>query len=109
MKVNIEPLLSDNSIASNSRSTQRQLTLNISALADKQEQSLPLNLCLIIDCSGSMAHEPLETVKKAAISIIEKLHPAIAFPLSLLTIRQKPLFLTKQWAILFTLNSKLTN
>lgn len=73
MKVNLETYLSDPRIDSNSRSTQRQLTLNISAVADYAEQNLPLNLCLILDCSGSMANEPIETVKQAAISIIEKL------------------------------------
>jgi Ca-activated chloride channel homolog len=73
MKVNIEPYLSDRQIDSVSLSTQRQLTLDISAVADDPEQSLPLNLCLILDCSGSMANEPIETVKQAAISIIEKL------------------------------------
>jgi Ca-activated chloride channel homolog len=75
MKVNIEHYLSDNRIDSGSRSTQRQLTLDISAMADYPKQTLPLNLCLVIDCSGSMAHEPIETVKQAAISIIEKLQP----------------------------------
>ena len=75
MKVNIEHFLSDLRVDSNSKSTQRQLTLDISAVADQQEQSLPLNLCLILDCSGSMANEPLDTVKQAAISIVEKLHP----------------------------------
>ena len=75
MKVRIEPTLSDRVVASNSKSTQRQLTLNVSANTDEQEQSLALNLCLIVDCSGSMADEPLETVKLAALSIIEQLHP----------------------------------
>jgi Ca-activated chloride channel homolog len=73
MKVNIEHYLSDRKIDSVSKSTQRQLTLDISAVADYPEQTLPLNLCLVIDCSGSMADEPIETVKQAAISIIEKL------------------------------------
>ena len=73
MKVNIEPSLNDNYLDSSSRNTQRQLTLDISAKASQQEQNLPLNLCLILDCSGSMANEPIETVKQAAISIIEKL------------------------------------
>ena len=75
MKVNIEHFLSDLRVDSNSKSTQRQLTLDISAVAESQEQSLPLNLCLVIDCSRSMADQPLEIVKQAAISIIEKLHP----------------------------------
>ena len=75
MKVNLEPHLSDDSIDSDSRSTQRQLTVDISAVSDDLEHSLPLNLCLILDCSGSMANKPLEIIKSAAISIIEKLHP----------------------------------
>lgn len=74
MKVNLEPHLSDDNIDSHSRSTQRQLAIDISAVSDDREH-LPLNLCLILDCSGSMADEPLEIVKVAAISIIEKLHP----------------------------------
>ena len=73
MKVNIEPYLSDNSVDSDAHSSQRQLTLDISANPSSQDRSLPLNLCLIIDCSGSMTNEPIETVKKAAISIIERL------------------------------------
>lgn len=75
MKVKLDPHLSDDSIDSHSRSTQRQLAIDISAVADALEQSLPLNLCLILDCSGSMANKPLEIVKQAAISIVEKLHP----------------------------------
>jgi Ca-activated chloride channel family protein len=75
MKVKLEPHLSDDSIDSHSRSTQRQLAIDIFAVSDDLEHSLPLNLCLILDCSGSMANKPLEIVKSAAISIIEKLHP----------------------------------
>ncbi len=76
MKVSIKSHWSDTHVATTSRSTQRQLTLDVSALADAQDQSFPLNLCLIIDCSGSMKNEPLDTVKKAAIAIIEKLSPS---------------------------------
>ena len=84
MNVNLEPHLSDDNIDRHSRSTQRQLKIDISAISDNREYSLPLNLCLILDCSGSMANKPLATVKQATISIIEKLHPgdrisAIAF------------------------------
>lgn len=75
MKVRIEPFLSDRACSSNSKSTQRQLTLELSAVAEAQEESLALNLCLIVDCSGSMANEPIERVKQAAISLIEQLHP----------------------------------
>jgi len=73
MKVALESYLSDINIDAQLNSSQRQLSLAISAIADKQEQSLPLNLCLVLDRSGSMGDKPLEIVKKAAIGIIEKL------------------------------------
>lgn len=75
MKVNFEPYLSDDNIDSSQRSTQRQLKIDIAAVAEELQQSLPLNLCLVLDCSGSMANKPIATVKQAAISIVEKLHP----------------------------------
>jgi Ca-activated chloride channel homolog len=73
MKVALKSYLSDINIDAQLNSSQRQLSLAISASADGQEQSLPLNLCLVLDRSGSMADKPLEIVKKAAIGIIEKL------------------------------------
>lgn len=73
MKVALESYLSDINIDAQVNSSQRQLSLAISAIADRQEQSLPLNLCLVLDRSGSMAEKPLEIVKQAAIGIIEKL------------------------------------
>ena len=75
MKVGINPTLSDINLDIRQPSSQRQLTLAISAIADIQEQNLPLNLCLILDRSGSMADQPIETVKQAAIEIIEQLKP----------------------------------
>ena len=75
MKINIEHYLSDAHIEANSRNSQRQLSLEISAIAESKDHNLPLNLCLVLDCSGSMRGKPLETVKQAAISIIEKLQP----------------------------------
>ncbi|ELS01875.1 uncharacterized protein containing a von Willebrand factor type A (vWA) domain [Xenococcus sp. PCC 7305] len=75
MKINLEHYLSDAHIDANSRNSQRQLSLEISAIAESTDYDLPLNLCLVLDCSGSMKGKPLETVKQAAISIIEKLQP----------------------------------
>ncbi|MCX6079742.1 MAG: VWA domain-containing protein [Chloroflexi bacterium] len=37
--------------------------------------SVPLNLCIILDCSTSMKGENLETVKETAIQLIRKLKP----------------------------------
>ncbi len=75
MKVQIIPTLSDRNIDAQARSSQRQLALAISAVKTEQEQDLTLNLCLVLDISGSMAGKPLETVKQAAIAIIKELHP----------------------------------
>ena len=75
MKVKITPSLSDRNIDSQARSSQRQLSLAISALKTQQERDLTLNLCLVIDISSSMAGKPLDAVKEAAITIIRELHP----------------------------------
>ncbi|HHP7232730.1 MAG TPA: VWA domain-containing protein [Xenococcaceae cyanobacterium] len=75
MKVKIKPALSDRRISSQARTTQRQLSLAISAVRTKQERDLTLNLGLVIDVSGSMAGKPLDAVKQAAIAIIKELHP----------------------------------
>ena len=73
MKVGIDYSLNDICLDAQSHSTQRQLSLNLKAVAQAQEQNLPLNLCLVLDRSGSMAGQPLETVQGAAIAIIEQL------------------------------------
>jgi Ca-activated chloride channel homolog len=75
MKVSIQPALSDPRIDSKQSRSQRQLSLAISAYAEEQEQSLPLNLCLVLDHSGSLTGRPLETVKEAAIRLLERLSP----------------------------------
>ena len=73
MKVKIEYSLNDVRLNARSHSTQRQLSLDLKAIAEAEEQNLPLNLCLVLDRSGSMAGRPLEIVQGAAIGIIEKL------------------------------------
>ena len=74
MKVDLKPVLSDYHLDTRQKSSQRQLSLAISALVDEDEVNLPLNLCLVLDHSGSMEGKPLSTVKQAAMNIIEKLN-----------------------------------
>ena len=73
MKVGLQSYLSDSNIDAQINSSQRQLSLAISAIPEDLTQDLPLNLCLVLDRSGSMSDQPLEMVKEAAIGIIEKL------------------------------------
>lgn len=75
MKVAIHPALSDANIDAGQPSSQRQLSLSISAIAAGLETSVPLNLCLILDHSGSMTGRPLKTVKEAAYRLIDRLKP----------------------------------
>ncbi|MFP4296899.1 MAG: vWA domain-containing protein [Spirulinaceae cyanobacterium] len=74
MKVGLQPVLNDSHVDANQPNSQRQLSIAISAIADSQDQRLPLNLCLVLDRSGSMYGNPLKTVKKAALSLVEKLN-----------------------------------
>lgn len=76
MQVSIQPLLSDPRLDASQSSSQRQVSVSIAAIADSAgNQQLPINLGLILDCSGSMKGLPLETVKKAAQRIISQLRP----------------------------------
>ncbi len=75
MRVGLQFYLSDTNVDAQINSSQRQLSLAISAVPDDRTRDLPLNLCLVLDRSSSMAERPLEMVKQAAISIIEQLKP----------------------------------
>jgi Ca-activated chloride channel family protein len=75
MKVGLHPALNDAHVDANQPSSQRQLSIGISAIASSQDRNVPLNLCLVLDHSGSMEGRPLETVKKAAINLVERLNP----------------------------------
>ncbi|NEO95859.1 MAG: hypothetical protein F6K56_39175, partial [Moorea sp. SIO3G5] len=66
MKVGLHPALNDTNIDANQPSSQRQLSMAISAIAASSSRNVPLNLCLVLDHSGSMHGQPLETVKQAA-------------------------------------------
>ncbi|MBD2489659.1 VWA domain-containing protein [Aulosira sp. FACHB-615] len=76
MKVNLQPALNDVNVDANQTSSQRQLSISVSAIADTQDRTLPINLCLILDHSGSMNGKPLETVKKAANLLVDRLKPS---------------------------------
>ncbi|MBW3586927.1 MAG: VWA domain-containing protein, partial [Cyanobacteria bacterium 0813] len=60
-------------------STQRQLAISVSAMPSSIDSSVPLNLCLILDHSGSMGGRPLETVKQAAGRLLDRLKPGDRF------------------------------
>ena len=75
MKVGLETALNDPNIDAAQSLSQRQLAISLSAIAGANGQSAPLNLCLILDHSGSMSGRPLETVKQAAHSIVDSLSP----------------------------------
>jgi Ca-activated chloride channel homolog len=75
MQVALETVISDPQIEIGQGNNQRQLSIEVSALAAPEDRQLPLNLCLILDHSGSMKGTPLSTVKEAARKLIEGLKP----------------------------------
>ncbi|MEH2163725.1 MAG: VWA domain-containing protein [Nostoc sp.] len=76
MKVSLQPALNDGNLDANQLNSQRQLGISISAIAETQDRNVPLNLCLILDHSGSMNGRSLETVKKAANRLVDRLNPS---------------------------------
>ncbi len=75
MKVGLYPALDDANLDANQATSNRLLSVAICAIADSLDRSVPLNLCLVLDHSGSMGGRPLETVKKAAIGLVDRLNP----------------------------------
>jgi Ca-activated chloride channel homolog len=74
MDVGLQFALSDVGVDVAQPMSQRQLAMSISAIADTDtHQSAPLNLCLILDHSGSMAGRPMDTVLQAAERLIDRL------------------------------------
>ncbi|WP_392534962.1 VWA domain-containing protein [Nostoc sp. C117] len=73
MKVKLLSALNDNNVDVAQTSSQRQLAMTISAIAGEFDQNLPLNLCLILDKSGSMHGRPIKTVIQAVEGLIERL------------------------------------
>jgi Ca-activated chloride channel homolog len=76
MRVGLQCGLSDANLDALQASSQRQMSLSIAAIADSTgARAVPLNLCLILDRSGSMDGEPMTMVKRAAQKLVEKLAP----------------------------------
>jgi Ca-activated chloride channel homolog len=75
MRVGLQAALNDASIDASQPNSQRQLAVSISAIAEAASRTAPLNLCLILDHSGSMHGRPLDTVKQAAHRIVDSLSP----------------------------------
>lgn len=75
MKVGLQPALNDANLDATQTASQRQLEMSIWSVADEPSRSVPLNLCLILDHSGSMNGRPLETVKQAAGRLVDRLAP----------------------------------
>ena len=76
MKVGLQPALNDANIDAGQGSSQRQLSISIGAMQEQQgiePRAVPLNLCLILDHSGSMSGQPLKIVKEAAYRVIDRL------------------------------------
>lgn len=76
MKVQLLSALNDTNVDAAQLSNQRQLEISISAVADELDPSLPLNLCLILDKSGSMDGEPMNTVIQAVEQLLDQLKPS---------------------------------
>ena len=79
MKVSLLPALNDANLDAAAPSSQRQLAISVSATTSEQDSNVPLNLCLILDHSGSMNGRPLETVKQAAGQLLDRLKPGDRF------------------------------
>ncbi len=75
MNVSLQPILNDPNLDGTQGTLQRQLSVSVSALPNASPAHVPLNLCLILDHSGSMSGRPLETVKQAAGELIDRLQP----------------------------------
>ncbi len=75
MSLNLTCKLSDRNLDSTQDSSQRQLAIAISANTSVSSPNAPLNLCLVLDHSGSMGGQPLETVKRAARDLVEQMYP----------------------------------
>lgn len=76
MRVGLQCALSDPHLDSSQPTSQRQLAISIAAISEQAGRNAPLNLCLILDQSGSMNGSPLKTVKQAATQIVDRLTPS---------------------------------
>ena len=72
MSVNLSCEFSDRHLDSAAASSQRQLAIKVS-VGESSNNGI-LNLCLVLDHSGSMGGQPLDTVKKAARELIDQMN-----------------------------------
>ncbi|MBD2137521.1 VWA domain-containing protein [Anabaena sp. FACHB-1237] len=75
MKVHTKSSFNDINVDAAQTINQRQLSLSISAIPTNSEASLPLNIALILDKSGSMEGEPLNKVIQAVEQLLDYLKP----------------------------------
>lgn len=76
MNVSLSLALNDDHLDASQETQQRQLSIAVSATGFAGDtRHAPLNLCLILDHSGSMSGRPLMTVKEAAQSLVDRLSP----------------------------------
>ncbi|BFM38969.1 VWA domain-containing protein [Synechocystis sp. LKSZ1] len=73
MKIQLTPQFSDVHLPAQQDANQRQLYLAVSAIPEARDSHLPVNLCLVLDHSGSMGGTPLATVKDAALGLLDLL------------------------------------
>jgi Ca-activated chloride channel homolog len=75
MSVNLFCEFSDRHLDSSQSTSQRQLAIAVSVDANANNVgNTSLNLCLVLDHSGSMSGQPLDTVKKAARELIDQMN-----------------------------------
>ena len=72
MKANVQWSISDRNLDTAQTSSQRHLAIAVQATGGVRP---PLNLCLILDQSGSMGGTPIKTVRTAAQKIVNNLSP----------------------------------
>ena len=72
MKANVQWSISDRHIDIAQTNSQRHLAISVQAAGEERP---PLNLCLILDQSGSMGGTPIKTVRAAAQKIVDSLAP----------------------------------
>lgn len=73
MKANMQWSISDRNLDIAQTNSQRHLAIAVQAASSGERP--PLNLCLILDQSGSMGGHPIKTVRAAAKKIVDSLSP----------------------------------
>ncbi len=74
MKATVQWSISDRNLDTSQTNSQRHLAIAVQAASSGGDRP-PLNLCLILDQSGSMGGTPIKTVRAAAKKIVDNLSP----------------------------------